>query len=57
MLPELVFQVVLIRLFDIVGEVAEESKGWHHGWQLGDEFYFDGMPPHHRRLIALDGFQ
>ena len=57
MLAKLILEVILIRLFDIIREIAEKSKGRHHGGQLGYEFYLDRMTPDYGRMISLHGFQ
>ena len=57
MFPELVFQVVAIRILDVVRVVGKECKTGHLGRQLGDILDPDGVSPNGWRMIGFHSFQ
>src|SRR5438034_11841503 len=46
-----IFKIILIRLFYIVGEIAEKSKGRNRCRQLGYIFNAYRMPSYHRCMV------
>ena len=55
MLTQLVFEVVAIRRFNIVGEIAEEGERRCGRWQLSYKFDLHGMSAHHGGVILFNG--
>jgi len=49
--PKLVFEIVFIRLFYIIGEIAEECKGRNSSWQLGNILDLYRMSSYHRWMV------
>src|SRR5437762_10934670 len=54
---QLIFQIIFVRLFNVIRKIAKKRKRRNRSRQLSDVFYFDGVTSHNRRVISLNSFQ
>src|SRR4030095_2758533 len=55
--PQLIFKIIFIGLFDIIGKIAEKSERRNGGGQLSNVFNFNRVASYDWRMIGLNGFQ